>query len=202
MKYFVSMVFLLIVLPGFGQFHKKPCTRCYIVTNAGDTLYCAIENNNDFSHVDKIKVQLKGQKKTQNFIVKDIKVLRMPGKFYEKVNINNDEVLLERIVNGPVTLYQDYLIELSEDLSGEDQPSFQIQSSEIYSRKQPVYYLKIDGTVKRLDFHKFRNELAEALKDHKELSGRILEQELEYRDVMGIVKEYNRWKRGEMEGNK
>jgi hypothetical protein len=41
---------------------------------------------------------------------------------------------------------------------------------------------------------RFRSELSEYFKDYKELSDRLVKEDIQYSDIGDVVKEYNLWK--------
>ena len=185
---------LLIALSATGQFSQKPCAKCFIVMNEGDTIRCSVEMQEDYTHLKKIRIQVQNREEVQRVKVKDIQALRVPGKFYEKVRLEKGDHLLQRVANGYAKLYQDYSFELTE--SNEDDPEalVEIEPESPDPQKKPVYYLKIGDNTRLLDQKKFHVELAEYFNDFSELSQKLLAGRFEYSDVTSIVRNYNSWK--------
>lgn len=184
----------VLALSLFGQLPKKPCSRCYLINNEGDTIRCSVEIQDDYSHMKKIRIQLKDKEEFRKVKVKEIQVLCVPGRYYEKVEIDNGHYLLQRVVNGYVKMYLDYSFEW-EGTNGNDPDALvEIEAEDPDPLKMPLFYLMMEDQIYRLDPERFRIELAEYFKDYKELSDRLLKEEIQYDDIGCVVKEYNQWK--------
>ena len=137
---------------------------------------------------------MKGEEEFRKVKVKEIQALCVPGRYYEKVKIDNGTYLLQRIVNGYAKLYLDYSFEWEGTNGYDPEALVDIEAEDPDPLKIPVYFIMIEDKIHRLDREKFRSELAELFKDYSELSDRLLEEEIQYSDVESVVKEYNQWK--------
>jgi len=50
----------------------------------------------------KIRIKMKGKEEFRKVKVKEIQALCVPGRYYEKVEVDNGHYLLQRVVNGYV----------------------------------------------------------------------------------------------------
>ncbi len=194
----ILLSWLLFTLPLFGQIPKKHCSRCYILSNSGDTLRCSVEIQDDYSHLKKIRVKLKGEEEYRKVKVSEIQALCVPGRYYEKVEIDNGYYLLERVLNGYVKMYLDYSFEWEGTEGYDPDDEIEIEAEDPDPTKIPLYYIMMGDKIYRLDREKYREELAEYFKDYKDLSDRLLKEDIQYNDVACVVKEYNQWKAEEI----
>jgi hypothetical protein len=187
-------IYLVLAFPVLGQLIQKPCSKCYVVMNNGDTIRCSVENQEDYAQMKKIRIQIKDSEETLKVKVKDIQALNVPGKYYEKVEFEKGYHLMLRVVNGYVKMYQDYSFEWKG--YNETDPDILVEN-EVENpdpEKIPLFYVMIEGQIYRLGQDNFRQELANHFKDYLELSDQLLLDEILYSDVRKVVKEYNQWK--------
>ena len=191
---FILFIGLMLVFPANGQRSQKPCSKCYVVMNNGDTIKCSVENQEDYTHMKKVQIQVNNSEEVRNVKVKNIQALCIPGKFYEKIELEIGYHLLERVANGYVRMYKDYSFEWKGRNGTDPDVMVDIEAENPDPEKTPVYYVLIREKIYRLDKNKFRTQLERHINDYQDISDKLKNEDLRYADLVKVVKDYNHWK--------
>ena len=192
--YFYTLALLLFSSFVFGQNiptqlpiypGKSVKDEGYVITNNNDTIFGMVELWKDDCFI-KVCLTNKMANKGTFYRADKIKKFKIGKSFYESIVLKDAHYFFRRLIDGPVSLFDQYDVQKQNFASGN------IDFGSTKRTKKEYYLLKNDYLVK-VPHTFFKKNMAEYFKDDEKLSKEIENNELGFENLVAIISEYNEW---------